>query len=122
MAQTRELTCIRCPMGCALTVELDDSGAVTSVSGNSCPRGAQYGRDEVTNPVRTVTTSMPVTGAERAHMVSVKTQTDVPKGKVFDVIAALADLTAQAPVAIGDVLVHDVAGTGVDVVATSNAR
>ena len=122
MAQTRELTCIRCPMGCALTVELDDSGAVTSVSGNSCPRGAQYGRDEVTNPVRTVTTSMPVTGAERARMVSVKTQTDVPKGKVFDVIAALADLTAQAPVVIGDVLVHDVAGTGVDVVATSNAR
>ncbi len=122
MAQTRELTCIRCPMGCALTVELDDSGAVTSVTGNSCPRGAQYGRDEVTNPVRTVTTSMPVVGASHAHMVSVKTQTDVPKGKVFDVIAALAGLTAQAPVAIGDVLVHDVAGTGVDVVATSNAR
>ena len=122
MAQTRELTCIRCPMGCALTVELDDSGAVTSVTGNSCPRGAQYGRDEVTNPVRTVTTSMPVVGAPHAHMVSVKTQTDVPKGKVFDVIAALAGLTAQAPVAIGDVLVHDVAGTGVDVVATSNAR
>jgi CxxC motif-containing protein len=109
-------------MGCALTVELDDSGAVTSVTGNSCPRGAQYGRDEVTNPVRTVTTSMPVSGAAHAHMVSVKTQTDVPKGKVFDVIAALAGLTAQAPVAIGDVLVHDVAGTGVDVVATSNAR
>ena len=122
MAQTRELTCIRCPMGCALTVELDDSGAVTSVTGNSCPRGAQYGRDEVTNPVRTVTTSMPVVGASHAPRGSVQTQTDGPKGKVFDVIAALAGLTAQAPVAIGDVLVHDVAGTGVDVVATSNAR
>lgn len=121
MAETRELTCIRCPMGCALTVELNDAGEVTRVSGNTCPRGEQYGRAEVTNPVRTVTTSVPVDGAAHAHQVSVKTKTDVPKARVFDVVNALAAVRAQAPVSIGDVIVADVAGTGVDIVATSNA-
>ena len=122
MAEIRELTCIRCPMGCALVVELDDAGAVVGVSGNTCPRGEAYGRDEVTNPVRTVTTSVPVDGAAAARMVAVKTAGDVPKARVFDVLQALVDVRAQAPVAIGDVVLADVCGTGVDVVATSNAR
>lgn len=116
----RELICINCPMGCPLTVTLED-GVVTSVSGNTCPRGDAYGRKEVTNPTRIVTTTVPVIGSDHEHMISVKTASDVPKGSMFDVVAALAGVTAQAPVAIGDVILANVAGTGVDVIATKSA-
>ena len=96
MAQeTRELICINCPMGCPLTVTLED-GVVTSVSGNTCPRGDAYGRKEVTNPRRIVTTTVPVVGSKTEHMVSVKTKGDVPKAKVREVVNALKGLTVKS--------------------------
>ena len=119
-SEVRELTCINCPLGCLLTVTLAD-GEVVSVEGNTCKRGEVYGRKEVTNPTRIVTTTVPVVGSQTEHMVSVKTAQDVPKGKIFDVVAALKGVTAQAPVAIGDVILADVAGTGVDIIATKGA-
>lgn len=118
--EKRSLTCIRCPRGCAITVTLLD-GEVVDVAGNSCRRGDVYARAEVTNPTRVVTSSVPVIGSTTEHMVSVKTAGDVPKGSVFSVVEALRDVTVQAPVTIGDVVLADVAGTGVDVVATRNA-
>lgn len=118
--ETRELTCINCPLGCQLTVTMTD-GEVVSVTGNTCKRGDTYGRKEVTNPTRIVTTTVPVVGSSTEHMVSVKTASDVPKGKMFEVVAALSDVVAKAPIAIGDVVLADVAGTGVDVVATKSA-
>ena len=119
-ASTQNLTCIRCPRGCALTVELED-GQVTSVAGNACKRGEIYARAEVTNPVRTVTSVVPVEDSETAHMVSVKTAGEVPKAKVLDVVAALSDVSVQAPVEIGDVIYENVCGTGIDIVATRRA-
>lgn len=118
--ETRELICINCPMGCPLTVTLKD-GVVTSVTGNTCPRGDSYGRKEVTNPRRIVTTTVPVDGSATERMVSVKTATDIPKGKIFDVVQALVDVRATAPVEIGDVILPNVAATGVDVIATKRA-
>jgi len=118
--EIRELICINCPMGCPLTVTLED-GEVVSVTGNTCPRGDAYGRKEVTNPRRIVTTTVPVVGSKTEHMVSVKTKTDIPKDKIFDVVFALKEVKAQAPLEIGDVVLADVAGTGVDVIATKRA-
>lgn len=120
MDKTRELTCIRCPLGCQITVALHD-GQIVSVTGNTCPRGDAYARKEVTDPVRVVTTTVPVTGSPTERMVSVKTAGDIPKDQVFDCMRALSGVTLTAPVAIGDVVVHDVCGTGVDVVATKDA-
>lgn len=119
--RTIQLTCIRCPRGCSITVECDDEGAVVSVAGNQCRRGDTYARAEVTNPVRTVTTTVPVRGSSTAHVVSVKTAHEVPKDKVFDVVTALADVEVEAPVEIGDVVLANAADTGVDVVATRRA-
>lgn len=116
--ETRELTCIGCPMGCALTVELDGN-EVVSVSGNTCKRGEDYAKKEVTNPTRIVTSSVAVTGGTLAA-VSVKTKEDIPKGKIFDCVKALKEVKVAAPVHIGDVVLADVAGTGVDVIATKN--
>ena len=70
--EKRELTCIGCPMGCPLTVELEN-GAVTAVYGNTCPRGDAYARKEVTAPTRIVTTTVRVTGgvvAENTRLVA----------------------------------------------------
>lgn len=109
------LTCIRCPMGCALRVSV--AGDEVTVTGNTCPRGADYGRQEVTAPVRTVTSTVPVTGGQ-IPVVSVKTAGDVPKDSIFDVMRDIRSASVTAPVKIGDVIVRNVGGTGTDVIAT----
>lgn len=114
------LTCIGCPLGCAITVKMQET-QILSVSGNTCRRGEEYARKEVTNPTRIVTSSVPVDGSRtHAAMVSCKTARDVPKEKIFDVIACLKTVRAKAPVKIGDILLKNVADTGTDIVATKN--
>lgn len=114
------LICIGCPLGCPLTAELED-GEVRSVTGNTCKNGEKYARRELTNPTRIVTTTVRVSGGELA-MVSVKTASDIPKGKIFDCIRALKDMEVPAPISIGQVILPDAAGTGVGVVATRHVR
>ena len=82
--EQRELTCIGCPLGCPLTVTLEN-GVVQSVQGNTCPRGDAYARKEVTAPTRIVTSTVRVTGGT-LPAVSVKTAGDIPKGKIFDCV------------------------------------
>ncbi|MBQ7841258.1 MAG: DUF1667 domain-containing protein [Lachnospiraceae bacterium] len=113
---TRELTCIICPRGCALKIELED-GKILSVSGNSCPRGEQYAKDECCNPQRTVTSTV---RCEAGRMVSVKTDRPIPKDKMFDCMERINAATAKLPVHIGDVILEDVFGSRV--VATGNAE
>lgn len=117
MRQT-EMTCICCPLGCSLTVSQEEDGSV-GVDGNSCPRGAEYGVKELTDPTRTVTTTVRVKGRKQT-MVSVKTSKDIPKGKIMECMKALAEVEVQPPVHMGDVICRNVAGTGADVVATKN--
>ena len=115
---TVNLICIGCPLGCPLTVEMEGN-KVKSVAGNTCPRGDAYAKKELTNPTRIVTSTVRVAGG-RLAMVSVKTESDIPKGKIFDCVKALKDVEVTAPVKIGDVIVENVAGTGVNVIATKN--
>ena len=112
----KELICIGCPLGCNLTVEMD-GGQVVSVSGNTCKRGDDYARKELTDPRRIVTSTVPVSGGN-LPVVSVKTASDIPKGKIRECLCALKGVALTAPVQIGDVIVENVADTGVDVVAT----
>ena len=116
--ETRDLICIGCPLGCPLTVTVE-GGEVTAVAGNTCPRGDAYARKEVTNPTRIVTSTVRVSGGV-SPMVSCKTASDIPKGKIFEITENLKDVCVEAPVAIGDVVLANAAGTGVDVIATKN--
>ncbi len=116
--KTMNLTCIRCPMGCSIRVELAD-GAVTSVTGNTCRRGEEYARTEAVAPVRTVTSTVKALGGVRP-VVAVKTVPDVPKQSIFAVMDAIRAAKVCAPVHIGDVLIADVAGTGSNVVASAD--
>ncbi len=119
--EKREMTCITCPLGCALTVEWEENGEII-VTGNTCPRGEQYGKSEILDPRRTVTTTVRVKGKDGDCLVPVKTAGEVPKDKIADCIRAVAEAKVTAPIAIGDVIVENVAGTGVDVVATKGLR
>ncbi len=116
--EKRELTCIGCPMGCQITVELEGE-EIFSVAGNTCAIGDKYARNEVLHPERTVTSTMVVDGGDRPR-VSVKTAANIPKDKIFQCMKEIDAVRATAPIAIGDVLLPNVAGTGVDVVATKN--
>ena len=112
----QELICIGCPMGCRLTAEVEN-GAVTAVSGNTCPRGAAYARQECVAPVRTVTGTVAIEGAAWP-VLPVRTNGEIPKALVLEAARALGAVTVQAPVAAGDVVLRNVCGTGVDVVST----
>jgi CxxC motif-containing protein len=113
----RLLTCIVCPRGCALTVHFDEAGNPISVEGNACKRGVVYAEKECTHPERTVTTTV---RTESGAVVAVKTASTVPKEKVFDVMAEINKACAKMPVSIGDVIIENVAETGVKVVATAD--
>ena len=127
--QTKQLTCIGCPMGCPLTVTIEQQTmeqkaavqkTVTQVTGHTCPKGKAYAEKEVTNPTRIVTSTVKVEGADR-KLISVKTKEDIPKDQIFACMREINGILAKAPVQIGDVLLENVAGTGVAVIATKAA-
>ena len=119
MSKIRNLTCIVCPRGCQMVVALSDSGAVENVEGNFCKRGVAYANDECTNPKRTVTSTV---RCKSGAVIAVKTKDTVPKDKMFDVMSEINKAVADDDVKIGDVIIENVCGTGVSVVATSNNR
>ena len=116
--ETRSFICINCPLGCPLTVTLDNV-KIVSVAGNTCKRGETYAVKEITAPARTVTSTVRVLGGERP-VVAVRTKTDIPKDKIFVCMAAINAAAVYAPVRIGDVIIGNICCTGVDVIATAD--
>lgn len=108
----KELICIVCPRGCHLRI--DESGTVT---GNGCKRGVDYARAELTAPVRTLTSTVKIVGADLPRL-PVKTDRPIPKGKMAEAMTVLNGVTATAPIRIGDVIVKNIADSGADLVAT----
>ena len=118
--ENRNLTCIGCPLGCAITVTTEN-GQILSVSGHTCKRGELYAREEVTAPRRIVTSTVRVTGGTRP-VISVKTVPAIPKEQIFSCMDEIRRLCVQAPVHIGDELLTDIAGSGSRLIATSSAE
>lgn len=112
----RNMTCIVCPMGCQLQVELDGD-QVVSVSGNTCPRGKQYAIDECTHPMRTITSTARTKNGE---VIPVKTNRTVPKELMFECMKEINKAVVKLPARVGDVVIENVLGTGSDVVVTAN--
>ena len=110
----RKLTCIVCPLGCQLTVQLNGR-EVVKVEGNTCPRGAEYAHNECLSPQRTVTSTV---RCENGGLVSVKTDRPIPKEKMAECMALINKAVAKRPVSIGDVIVENVFGS--NIVATQN--
>lgn len=116
MAETRNLTCIGCPLGCSIQVEMEND-KITGIFGNTCKRGEVYARKEVTHPTRIVTSTVCVEHGI-IPVVSVKTETDIPKEKIMDVMRSIKNIKVYAPVHTGDVILENAGGTGVNLVAT----
>lgn len=108
------LICITCPKGCHLTVDEENDYAVT---GNACPRGAEYASNELLHPVRMITSTVRVQGAAIPRL-PVKTDKPLPKEKMFDCMQLINTLDVQAPVKVGQVLAANILGTDVNIVAT----
>lgn len=106
----RTLTCIICPRGCTLTAEFTDGNV--SVTGHTCPKGAEYAVNEVLHPMRTVTATIRVAN-RKDTMVSVKTEKAVPKERMMSVMETLRNMTVAAPVSIGQILLQDVEGSAI---------
>ncbi len=111
----KNITCINCPMGCPLTVEIN--GDDIKVSGNTCKRGDVYGKQEVTSPKRVVTSLVRI---KDGAVVSCKTNAEIDKAMIFKVLDELRKVEVTLPVKIGDVIIENVLGTGADIVATCN--
>lgn len=113
----KELICINCPQGCHLSVDTE----AKTVTGNTCKRGETYGLNEVTNPVRIITSTVKVEGGVHP-VLPVKTKSAIPKDMNFRCIEELNKVIIKAPIIMGDVIIKDILGTGVDVVASRNLR
>ena len=114
----KELICIGCPIGCML--QADVQGDVIRVSGNGCKRGESYAQNEIRCPKRPITSTVALRGGS-IRRLSVRTREDVPKDSIFACMQEIHRLCVSAPVRIGDVVLTNCAGTGVDIIATKNA-
>ncbi|MDD6347061.1 MAG: DUF1667 domain-containing protein [Lachnospiraceae bacterium] len=113
----RELICINCPMGCRMTVTLEN-GAVTDVTGNTCPRGRDYAIQEATRPLRVLTGIMKAEGCPQPF--SVRSDGQIPKDMIRACAAELKKHHPPLPVQAGDIVIADILGTGVNIIATSH--
>ncbi len=109
----KELICITCPKGCHLKVDEENDYAVT---GNACPRGAEYGKNELKNPKRVITSTVKTNSTEYCRC-PVKTNGAIPKGKMFEIMKMLDDVELKTPIRVGDIVVRNLFVTGVDIVA-----
>lgn len=113
----RELTCIVCPKGCQIKVELEN-GEIKNITGNTCPRGKQYAVDECTHPMRTVTTTV---RTDRDTVVPVKTSKPIPRELMTECMNVVRRTRLTLPARIGDVVIADVLNTGADLIVTADA-
>ena len=114
----REFTCIICPNGCDITAEIED-GKLLSVTGATCKRGEEYVRQELTDPRRTIASSVIVRNGE-LPLASVRLDTPVPKDRIFDVMKEIAKVELEAPTHIGDCVIENILNFGSNVIVTKN--
>jgi CxxC motif-containing protein len=114
----KEIICIGCPMGCYLTVDYDGT-KIHTLSGNRCKVGLEYAEKEISNPERTLTTTVKV---KHGHLplVSVRTNKPIPKSRILDAMNLLAKVEVEAPIKIGEPIIQNIFNTGVNIVATKN--
>ena len=118
----RKFTCIICPNGCEITADYEEGNEgviVRSVEGQTCPRGEEYVKQELTDPRRTIASSVLVRGGE-LPLASVRLTAPIPKAKIFDAMREIRKLAVDAPVEAGTVLIEDLLGLGTDLVVTKS--
>lgn len=118
---SKEMICIVCPQGCRLKIDTDEETGEILVSNNICNRGPIYARKELTDPRRTITATVAVEDTI-IRRLPVKSSEDIPKDMNFEVMNALKDVKVKAPITMGDVVVSDILGLGIDMIATRSLK
>lgn len=113
---TKTYTCILCPNGCEISVEYEGR-ELKACSGNLCKNGERYVRQELSDPRRTIASSVLVDGGE-LPLVSVRLTAPIPRDRIFDVMEKIRAMRVEAPVQAGTVLEADILGLGSDLIAT----
>ena len=113
----KKFTCIMCPLGCEVTVKSDANGQITAVLGNKCAKGDEYARDEFTHPLRILTSTVAIEGAI-AERLPVRTSKPIPKDRIFDAMDEMRKICAKTPLKLGDKVIENLLGLGMDVIAT----
>ena len=113
----KQITCITCPIGCRITVEVTGGGY--SFSGNQCKRGAEFAETELVSPKRSLSTTVR-TAFSGVPVVPVRTNGEVPKGMITDIVRELSGLVVTEKIGIGETVVANILGTGCDIITTSN--
>nr|MBU1328814.1 DUF1667 domain-containing protein [Candidatus Omnitrophota bacterium] len=116
----RKFTCIECPKGCRLIVDVED-GKVARVTGNECPKGEQYAISEIENPVRTLTSTVLGQGLD-LKMIPVRTNKPIPKSRIFEAMDEIKKIKVKKPLNAGDIIVKNFLGLDVDLIATRKAE
>lgn len=116
MIENRRIICVVCPKGCNIDVKLKD-GEIVEISGYTCKRGLSYAKAEITCPTRILTTTVSIKN-DKKHRLPVRTAEAIPKKLMKKAIYELKDFVAEPPVKMGDVLVENIAGSGIDVIAS----
>ena len=114
---TRELTCVVCPAGCKISVELDESGKITEMSGYTCARGKKYAESEVTAPVRTLTSTVVLLTGEGKKMLPVRTDKPIPKESLFEAMRIVRKIRVASPVKMGDIIAENFIEDGTNLIA-----
>lgn len=116
--ETKEFPCIECPRGCRLTVTVEDGAA--AVTGNACPKGAEWGAKEAVAPMRTLTTTVAVFGSRSRRRLPVRSNGELPLSRILEAMAVVDPVVVGPPLRRGDVVLADLLGLGVDLIATDD--
>jgi CxxC motif-containing protein len=116
---TKKLTCIECPVGCALSVDIE-SCKVVAISGHKCPKGEKYAISEVENPLRILTSAVLAEGLP-LRVIPVRTDNPIPKAKIIEAMAEIKRIKINKPVAVGEVIARNFLGLNVNLIATRDA-
>lgn len=117
----KEMPCIVCPMSCHIEVTFDDNNEIIEVKGNTCKRGENYARSEMTNPVRMLTSTVKLIGGLYKRL-PVITSSNIPKDKLFDVMKEINKIEVCAPVKVGDIIITNVCGLNTDIIASRSVE
>lgn len=119
---TKELTCVVCPAGCKITAELDENGKILSLDGYTCQRGKKYAESELTHPVRTLTSTIPVSTPDGIRLLAVRTNQPIPKETLFEAMKIIRKTKITSPVRTGDVIIPDFIEKGTSLIACRNVQ
>lgn len=114
--EKHKLICINCPMGCRLEVTQTENGGWL-VEGNQCKRGTAYAIKELTEPTRVLTSTVVIKNGFLSRL-PVRTQTAIPKEKIYEAMDVINKIVVTSPVNVGDVIIENILGTGVNVIAS----